>query len=164
MLAVRAFRFVGGTSVTKADLQLVTALRKLTDLPWSMCRQAVVEAGGDVSEVVRLLRRGPCCGLHVSDAELAAVLAAHGVAWVPPEHTPRPVSEAEVIAGLTAAGLAVTDHFLLGEALCFVTPGGQLMAHIIEDDDLSAATKAYLRRVGAPEYGSFDEYRAAHPD
>ncbi len=149
--------------MTKVDLQLVVALRKLTDLPWSKCRQAVVEAGGDVGEVVRRLRGSPCCWLQVSDAELAAALAAHGVAWAPPERTPRPVSEVEVVAGLTSSGLAVTDYFLLGGALCFVAPGGQLMAYIIEDDDLSAATKAYLRRAGTPEYGSFDEYRAAQP-
>jgi hypothetical protein len=161
MLTGTAFR--GGILVAKVDPRLVMALRRLTDLPLSMCRQAVVEAGGDVGEVVRRLRGSPCCGLHVPDAQVAAVLAAHGVAWAPPVGTPRPVSEAEVVAGLTSGGLAVTDYFLLGGALCFVNPGGQLMAHIIEDDDLSAATKAYLRRAGAPEYGSFDEYRAAQP-
>jgi len=69
--------------VVKIDPRTVAALHRLTDLPLSMCRDALLETGGDLAAVVQRLRRSPCCGLHPSDAEVAAFLAEHGVQLSP---------------------------------------------------------------------------------
>lgn len=92
-------------------------------------------------------------------AERAGLVAA--VVPGPPRHW-RPVPEEQVIAELTAGGLAVADFVVVAGALCSLHPNGQLMAHIIEDGGLAAATRAFLRRVGVREYGSFQEFTAAH--
>lgn len=141
--------------MVKVDPQYVMALRRLTDLPVSQCRDALVEAGGDLVAVVRRLRESPCCGLDASDAEVAAVLASCGVTYSPPE--PRPpviLSDSEVVAELTACGLAVSDYILIDGLLCSVNALGELVGCSIDHEDLAASAKAYLRRIGVSEYSS----------
>jgi translation elongation factor EF-Ts len=62
--------------MAQVDARAVMALHRLTDLPLSMCREALAEAGGDLAAVVRQLRGSPCRGLHLSDPEVARALAA----------------------------------------------------------------------------------------
>jgi hypothetical protein len=73
----------------------------------------------------------------------------------------RVVPDDEAVAELTANGRAVSDFFLMGGLACSVT-GDELTARCIDDGALSAATTAYLRRVGAREYGSYQEFVADH--
>jgi hypothetical protein len=143
------------------------ALRRLTDQPVSACRDALAEAGGDLAAVVRQLRGSPCCGLHASDTEVAAVLAAVGVTYAPPEpRQPVILPDSEVVAELTASGAAMTDYFLIDGLVCSVNARGELMGCAIDDEDLAASAKAYLRRLGVPEYPSiqaYNEQRHAEP-
>lgn len=153
--------------MSKIDARAVMALRRLTDLPVSTCREALVEADGDLAAVVRQLRESPCFGIHATDAEVATVLASCGLTYSPPEpRQPVMLSDGEVLAELTAAGLAMSDCFLIDGLVCSVNARGELMACSIDDADLAASARGYLRRVGAPEYPSFqayDEQREAAP-
>lgn len=72
----------------------------------------------------------------------------------------RAVSDDEVVAGLTAGGRPVGDYFLVGGLVCAVNGRDELMARLIDNESLSAATTAYLRRVGARECGSYQEFAA----
>lgn len=140
------------------DARMVMALRRLTDLPVSMCRDALVEAGGDLAAVVQRLRKSPCCGLHASDAEVAAELSSHGVSIVAEERDPVVLPDHEVVAELTDSGLAIGDYFLIDELICSVNARGELMGLCIDDKDLASAALTYLRRMGAPEYPSLEAY------
>lgn len=145
--------------MVKVNPQYVMALRRLTAAPLSECRDALIEAGGDLLAVVRRLRASPCCGLHASDAEVAAVLASCGVTYSPPEpRQPVMLPDSAVIAELTACGLAVSDCFLIDGLLCAVNARGELMGCSIDDEDMAASTRAYLRRIGVPEYPSLQAY------
>jgi hypothetical protein len=124
----------------------------------SMCRDALVEAGGDLAEAVRRLRCSPCCGLHASDDEVAAVLASCGVAYEPETREPVLLSDSEVIAELTAGGLAISDYFLIDGLLCSINARGELVGCSIDDEDLAASARAYLRRIGVPEFPSLQAY------
>lgn len=150
--------------MVKVNPQHVMALRQLTDQPLSACREALIEAGGDIGEVIRRMRGSPCCGLHTPDAEVAAVLASHGVTWVPPERPTRTVPDAEVVAELVYNRQAVADFFLVGGLVCHVNARGELMARATDDPDLAAATTAYLRRVGVREFESFAAFSAWRSD
>jgi hypothetical protein len=70
------------------------------------------------------------------------------------------VSDEEVVAELTAGGMSVADFFLIDGLICFVNARGVLMARVHSDPASAAATKAYLRRVGTPEYPSWEAYHA----
>ena len=143
----------------KVNPQHVMALRRLTDLPASMCRDALAEAGGDLAAVVRQLRGSPCCGLHASDVEVEAVLASCGVTYSPPEpRQPIMLPDSEVVTKLTACGLSVSDYFLIDGLLCSVNTSGELMGCSIDDEDLAMSATAYLRRIGVPEYPSVQAY------
>lgn len=144
--------------MVKVNLQHVMALRRLTDLPVSMCRDALVEAGGDLAAVVRQLHGSPCCGLHASDSEVAAVLASCGVTYAPESRQPVILPDSEVVAELTAGGLAVSYYFLIDGLLCSVNARGELVGCSIDDEDLAASARAYLRRIGVPEYPSLQAY------
>jgi hypothetical protein len=150
--------------VAKVDPQHVMALRRLTDLPVSACRDALAEAGGDIGAVVQRLRGSPCCGLHGSDAEVAALLASHGVNWVPPARPTRVVPDDEVVAELVFNGQAVSDYFLVGGLVCHINRRGEMMARATDDPDLAAATTAYLLRIGAREFESFAGFQAWRSD
>ena len=134
------------------------ALRRLTDLPVSKCRDALVEGDGDLAEVVRRLRYSPCCGLHASDDEVAAVLASCGVTYEPDTRQPVMLPDSVVIADLTAGGLAISDYFLIDGLLCSINSRGELVGCSIDDEDLAASARAYLRRIGVPEYPSLQAY------
>jgi hypothetical protein len=144
--------------VAKVNPQHVMALRRLTGLPVTMCRDALAEAGGDLAAVIRRLRGSPCCGLLPSEGEVATVLASHGVTYTPEVYQPVMLSDSEVVAALTAGGLAVSDYFLIDGLLCSVNARGQLVGCSIDDEDLAASARAYLRRVDAPEYPSLRAY------
>jgi hypothetical protein len=146
--------------MAKVEARSVMALHRLTDLPLSMCREALVEAGGDIGEVIQHLRGSPCCGLHAPDAEVAALLASHGVTWIPPVRLTRAVPEEEVVSELVFNGQAVADYFLVGGLVCHINARGELMSRVIDDPDLATATIAYLRRVGAREFGSLAEFQS----
>ncbi|MFO0969779.1 MAG: hypothetical protein U0793_29840 [Gemmataceae bacterium] len=146
--------------MVKVNAQHIMALRRLTDQPISACRDALVEAGGDLLAVIHRLRWSPCCGIYASDAELSAVLAEYGVVYTP-EVRPEPVilPDAEVLAELTACGTAISDYFLIDGMVCSVNARGELMACVIEDEDLAVSAKAYLRRLGVPEHPSLQAFR-----
>ncbi|MBA4068138.1 MAG: hypothetical protein C0501_31445 [Isosphaera sp.] len=60
----------------------------------------------------------------------------------------------------------MSDYFLIDELVCSVNARGELMGCCIDDDDLAASAKAYLRRIGVPEYPSlqaYSEQRQAEP-
>ena len=145
--------------MVKVKPQHVMALRRLTDLPVSACRDALVEAGGDLVSVVRQLRWSPSCGLYASDAELTAILAEYGVAYSPEVPQPVLLPDAEVVAELTASGKAMSDYLLVGGLVCSVNIRGELMCCRIDDEDLAASAKVYLRRLGVPEYPSIQAYK-----
>jgi hypothetical protein len=150
----------------KVNPQHVRALRRLTDQPISACRDALVEAGNDLMAVVRRLRWSPCGGIYASDEELSALLAEYGVAYTPEVREPVILPDAEVVAELTADGAAVPDYFLIGGLVCTVNARGELIGCRIDDEDLAASAKAYLRRIGVPEYPSLQAYyeqRLAEP-
>lgn len=148
----------------KVNPHHVMALRRLTDLPVSACHNALAEAGGDIGTVVQLLRGSPCNGLHGTDAEISALLASHGVMWVPPTRPRREVPDEEVISELEFNRQAVSDYFLIGGLVCHINRCGDLMARAIDDPDLSAATVGYLRRIGAREFESLAGYQAWRSD
>jgi hypothetical protein len=144
--------------VVKVNPQHVMALRRLTELPVSVCRDALVEAGGDLMAVIRQLRGSPCGGIYASDAEVAAVLASCGVTYAPEERQPVTLPDSEVVAELAAGGLAVADYFLIDGLVCAVNARGELVGCAIDDEDLAASARAYLRRLGVPEYPSVQAY------
>lgn len=72
----------------------------------------------------------------------------------------RAASDDEVVAELTSGGHAVADFFFVAGVVCFGVPRGGLVARSIDDPALAAATEAYLRRMGAREYGSYQEFIA----
>lgn len=72
-----------------------------------------------------------------------------------------PVPDEEVVAELTYHGHAVTDFFLVGGLVCHGIPNGSFAARRINDAALSSATKAYLMRVGAPCFASYEEFMQA---
>lgn len=74
----------------------------------------------------------------------------------------RTVPDGEVVAELVACGLAVADCFLMDGLVCSIDTHGELMGLSIDDEALAVATKAYLRRAGVREYGSYPEFVAAH--
>ena len=45
-----------------------------------------------------------------------------------------------------------SDWFLLGGLPAFLNLRGEVIAQVIEDNDLFAAVAAHLRGIGAPEY------------
>lgn len=146
--------------MVKVNPQHIMALRRLTDQPISACRDALVEAGGDLVAVVRKLQWSPCCGIYASDTELAAVLAEYGVSYTPEVREPVILPDAEVVAELTACGAAMSDYFLIDGLVCSVNGRGELMGCSIDDENLAASAKAYLRRLGVPEYPSLQAYRS----
>ncbi len=150
--------------MVKVNPQHIMALRRLTDQPISACREALVQADGDLMAVVRELRWSPCCGIYASDAELAAVLAEYGVTYTPEVRKPVILPDNEVVAELTACGTAISDYFLIEGLVCSINSRGELMGRSIDDEDLSASATAYLRRVGAREFGSFEEFQAWRSD
>jgi hypothetical protein len=150
--------------VVKVNPQHIMALRRLTDQPISACRDALVEAGGDLVAVVRKLQWSPCCGIYASDAELTAVLAEYGVAYTREVRKPVILPDAEVVAELTACGAAMCDYFLIEGLVCSINVHGELMGCSIDDEDLAVSATAYLRRVGAREFGSFPEFQAWRSD
>lgn len=143
--------------MNKIDPHHVMALRRLTDLPVSDCRDLLDSVGGDLLAAVQHLRHQPWCTLD--ERAVVAVLAECGVAYISPEPR-RPVilPDAEVIAELTACGAAVADYFLIDGLVCSVNAHGELMGRSIDDEDLAMSTKAYLRRLGVPEYPSLKAY------
>ena len=144
--------------MAKVNPQHVMALRRLTDFTVSACRDALVEAGGDLVSVVRQLRWSPCCGVYTSDAELTAILAEYGVAYTPEVRQPVMLSDEEVVAEMTACGETMSDYFLINGLVCSVNVRGELMGCRIDDEDLAASAKAYLRRLGVPDYPSIQAY------
>jgi hypothetical protein len=144
--------------VVKVNPQHVMALRRLTDQPLSACREALVEARGDLLAVIRRLRWSPCCGIYASDEELPAVLGEYGLVYTPEVREPVILPDAEVVAELTACGAAMSDYFLIDGLVCSVNARGELMGCSIDDEDLAASAKAYLRRLGVPEYPSLQAY------
>jgi hypothetical protein len=72
------------------------------------------------------------------------------------------VSDSEVLAVLSVHGWAVADYFLIGDLVCHESSPGELAACAIDDPELAAAAKAFLRRIGARGYGSYQEYSAQH--
>ncbi|VTU02020.1 ---NA--- : [Gemmataceae bacterium] len=144
--------------MTKVNPQHVMALRRLTDLPVSECRDLLGAAGGDLVVAVQHLRRQPWCALN--EVAVVAMLRESGVPHTPPEPR-RPVilPDAEVVAELTACGAGVADYFLIGGLVCSVNLRGELMGCSIDDEDLAASAKAFLRRLGAPEYPSLQAYQ-----
>jgi len=145
--------------VGKVNAHYVMALRRLTDQPVSACRDTLAEAGGDLAAVIRELRESPCCGLHASDAEIAAVLTSVGVTYSPPEpRQPVILPDSEVVAELTACGAAMSDYFLIGGCPYCVNCRGELMGCSIDDEDLAVSATAYLRRLGVLEYPSLQAY------
>jgi hypothetical protein len=145
-------------TVVKVEPRHVMALRQLTDQPISVCRAALVEAGNDLAAVVRRLRESPC-GLYANDTEVAAVFAAHGVVYTPEVYKPVILPDSEVVAELTAGGIALSDRIIIGGLICSASACGQLTAMLIDDPDLAASALAYLRRTGALEYPSMQAYR-----
>ena len=149
----------GGVGVVKVNSQHIMALRRLTDQPISACRDALIDAGGDLLAVIRRLRWSPCCGIYASDEELSALLAEYGVVYTPEVREPVILPDAEVVAQLTACGTAMSRYFLIDGLVCSVNVRGELMGCAIDDEDLAASAKAYLRRLGVPEYPSLQAYR-----
>lgn len=59
------------------------------------------------------------------------------------------ISDDDVVESLTSDGVSLDQWVALGSHLVgYVNERGQLMAQIIEDDALSAAASAFLRRRG----------------
>ncbi len=148
----------------KVNPQHIMALRRLTDQPISACRDALVEAGGDFVAVIRRLRWSPCCGIYASDAELSGVLAEYGLVYTPEVREPVILPDAEVVGELTACGATISDYFLIEGLVCSINARGELMGCSIDDEDLATSATAYLRRFGAREFGSFEEFQAWRPD
>jgi hypothetical protein len=72
------------------------------------------------------------------------------------------VPDDEVVAALSIGGLAVADHVLIAGLVCCVNTRGELMAKSIDDEALARATTAYLRRIGAREYSSYQDYTGSN--
>jgi hypothetical protein len=70
------------------------------------------------------------------------------------------ISDAEVVRELTAGRAAVSDYFLVDGDICSINSRGELGMMAIDDAVLAAAMVAYLRRHGAREYSSFEEFQA----
>ena len=68
------------------------------------------------------------------------------------------VPDEEVIALLTTYGRSVGDYFLVGGLACSGGHPGGMIAMSIDDPALSVAVAAYLRRIGATEYATGEEY------
>ena len=68
------------------------------------------------------------------------------------------MTDAEVIEELTAAGPTVADYFLIGESPYCVNNRGELLG-MAADEEAIEAMVAYLRRVGAHEYSSHEEFK-----
>jgi hypothetical protein len=146
--------------VVKVNAQHVMTLRRLTDLPVLMCRDALVEADGDLQAAIRRFRASPCFGLHTSDEEVAASLSLNGIVFAPAEKQPVILPDGEVVGALTASGTAIADLFLIDGLVCSVNAYGELMGTRVDNEDLSASIKAFLRRSGVPEYPSLQAYYA----
>ena len=91
------------------------------------------------------------------------MFAAHGITYTPEVYQPVILPDSEVVAELTAGGIGVLDHFLIGGLICSVNARGELMGMSIDDPDLAVSAVAYLRRVGVPEYPSLQAYRERGP-
>jgi hypothetical protein len=149
--------------VVKVNPHHVMALRRLTDLPVSECRDLLGTADGDLVAAVHYLRRQPWCVLD--EAAAVAALGAVGVAYSPPRpRQPVLLPDAEVVAELTACGAAISDYFLIEGLVCSINVRGELMGCSIDDPDLAASATSYLRRIGAREFGSFAEFQAWRSD
>ena len=74
------------------------------------------------------------------------------------------IPDSEVIGELTTGGASVNDHFLIGYEICCVNGRGELMSLLIDDlpgeeeGEMHLACVEYLRRIGAKEYPSPEEY------
>jgi hypothetical protein len=77
------------------------------------------------------------------------------------------ISDPEIIAELTGGGARVEDYFLIGYDICAVNPDGLLSSPLIEDmpgekpGEMHFAVLDFLRRHGANEYKSYEDYLAA---
>src|SRR4051812_33639973 len=120
-------RSLEALEVLKVDVRAVMALRRLTEMPVTECRDALVEAGGDLDAVLRQLSGPQGCGPHATDAEVTAVLASCGLTYSPPKpRQPVMLSDSDVIAELTAEGLVVADSFLMTGCCARSTPVASL--------------------------------------
>jgi translation initiation factor IF-1 len=74
------------------------------------------------------------------------------------------VIDARCAAYLTSDGRSVADWFLVGGLICFRGRHGDTGELLSSDDRWYAQLRDYLRRAGAPEYGSHAEIaRQAEP-
>jgi translation elongation factor EF-Ts len=67
----------------KVNPHHVMALRRLTYMPVLACRDALVEARGDLLAVIRRMRRPPCYFIWATDEEITRVLSDCGVVYIP---------------------------------------------------------------------------------
>ncbi len=72
-------------------------------------------------------------------------------------------SDAAIEAILTEGGHLVSEWFIVLGQPCFRDSGGSLYDVIIEDEEVANATLDFLRRKGALEFSSFEEYKQHFP-
>jgi hypothetical protein len=66
--------------------------------------------------------------------------------------------EAKIVATLTRNKRSVSDWFLVGDLVCFRDRRYGDIGELLSSDGLwYAAIRAYLRRIGAPEFDSLTE-------
>jgi hypothetical protein len=135
-----------------ASCEEIQALRRVLPDLREMPIADVFRQARSVSEWVLATCQPREAWQHREPAEQAGLVV---VIQPAPERQYTIVPDEEVIEELTAGGQAVTDYFLVGGLVC----SGDLVAMIIEDADLSRATSEYLRRIGASEYSSYEEFR-----
>jgi translation initiation factor IF-1 len=76
----------------------------------------------------------------------------------------RVVLDQLIVAHLTHDKRSVSDWFLIGDSVCFWSQHGDIGDWLTSDDRLAHLVRDYLRRIGAPAYGSHSEARQARPE
>jgi hypothetical protein len=66
------------------------------------------------------------------------------------------IPEKRIVAELTHGKRSVSDWFLVAGLPCYWDRFGDPAVRLYSDGALYAAIQAYLRRLGAPEYESFE--------
>jgi hypothetical protein len=70
-----------------------------------------------------------------------------------------PVSESEIIAELTFSGDSINDYFLIDNEICSTNLRGELVAMVVEEEEMYHAMVAFLLRNGAKRYRSREDYK-----
>ena len=74
------------------------------------------------------------------------------------------IPEDEIVAELSASGVPIEDYFIIGYDICSVNENGGFSLLLIEDlpgeedGEMHFAVVDYLRRVGAKEYQTYEQY------